>query len=186
MKIVGINGSPRKNGNTYFLLKKTIEASKIESKKIIQLVNYEIHPCNACGKCWETKKCPIDDDLEKVISGIVDSDAIVISSPVYYGTISAQLKTFIDRSGELLGARGYPLKGKIGGAISVARRWGHLTTWTMILLYLMEMRMILPGTGWNAATSMKPDDAMKDKEGVERAEELGEAIGNLCRILSKK
>ncbi|MCX6672126.1 MAG: flavodoxin family protein [Euryarchaeota archaeon] len=186
MKIVGINGSPRKNGNTYFLLKKTLESSKIENKKIIHLVDYNILPCNACGKCWETKKCPINDDLEKVISEIMNSDAIVIGSPVYYGTISAQLKAFIDRSGELLGARGHPLKGKIGGGISVARRWGHLTTWTMILLYLMEMRMILPGTGWNAATGMKPDDAKKDKEGIERAEELGEAIGNLCRILSRK
>lgn len=186
MKIVGINGSPRKNGNTHFLLKKAIVASKIEKKKIIHLADYDIQPCNACGKCWETKKCLIDDDLEKVINEIADSDAVVIGSPVYYGTISAQLKAFIDRSGELLGARGYPLKGKIGGAISVARRWGHLTTWTMILVYLMEMRMILPGTGWNAATGMKPNDAKKDYEGVERAEELGVAIGNLCRTLSKK
>lgn len=186
MKIVGINGSPRKNGNTKFLLQKALKASKIKNTKLIHIVDYKILPCSACGLCWENKKCPMDDDLEKAVSEIIDCDAIVIGSPVYYGTISAQLKAFIDRSGELLGSRDYPLRGKIGGAISVARRWGHISTWTILLLYLMEMRMILPGTGWNAATAMKPGEAKEDKEGVQRAIELGEAIGNLCKILSKK
>lgn len=186
MKIVGINGSPRKKGNTQALLKVAMESSKIRDMKLIQLVDYKILPCDGCGACWETKKCPIDDDLEKVINELVKSDAIIIGSPVYYGTVSAQMKAFIDRSGELLGARGYPLKGKVGGALSVARRWGHITTWTTLLLYVLEMRLIVPGAGWGAATAMEPNQVMKDEEGVERAKELGDSIGKLCRSLSKK
>jgi len=186
MKIVGINGSPRKNGNTHFLLKKALDASKIKNNKIINLVDYEILPCTACGKCWDTKKCPIDDDLEKIIKELVNSDAIILGSPVYYGTVTPEMKAFIDRSGELLGARGHPLKNKIGGALTVARRWGHLTTWTVLLFYLLEMRLIIPGAGWSSATGMKPDQVETDEEGVERAVELGEAIGDLCRKLGKK
>ena len=186
MKIVGINGSPRKNGNTYFLLKKTIEASRIERKKIIHLIDYEIKSCNACGKCWEKKKCPINDNLEKILTTLVDSDAIILGSPVYYGTITPEMKACIDRSGELLGSRGNPLKNKIGGALTVARRWGHLTTWTILLFYLLEMRLIIPGAGWSSATGMKPNQVETDEEGVERAIELGKAIGSLCRKLSKK
>jgi len=186
MRVIGINGSPRKKGNTQALLKVAMESSKIDDVKLIHLVDYEILPCNGCGTCWKTKKCPFDDDLEEVISELVSSDAIIIGSPAYYGTVSAQMKAFIDRSGELLGARGHPLKGKVGGALSVARRWGHITTWTALLLYVLEMRLIVPGAGWGAATAMKPNEVMSDKEGIKRAKELGRYIGNLCRILSKK
>jgi multimeric flavodoxin WrbA len=186
MKVIGVNGSPRKKGNTQALLKVAMESSKIDDVKLIHLVDYEILPCDGCGVCWKTKKCLIDDDLEKVIRELVSSDAILIGSPAYYGTVSAQMKAFIDRSGELLGARGYPLKGKVGGALSVARRWGHITTWTVLLLYVLEMRLIVPGAGWSSATAMEPNQVIKDDEGIDRAKELGESIGNLCRILSKK
>jgi len=186
MKIVGINGSPRKKGNTQVLLKIAMKSSKINDIELIHLSDYKILPCDGCGVCWETKKCPIDDDLEKVLGEIVSCDAIIIGSPAYYGTVSAQMKAFIDRSGELLGSRDFPLKGKVGGALSVARRWGHITTWTALLLYLLDMRLIVPGTGWVSATAMKPNEVIKDKEGIDRAKELGESIGKLCRILSKK
>jgi len=186
MRILGINGSPRKKGNTQKLLKLALKSSKIDDIKLIHLVDYKILPCDGCSTCWNTKKCPIDDDLEDIIRELINSDVIVIGSPVYYGTVSAQMKAFIDRSGELLGSRGHPLKGKVGGALSVARRWGYITTLTALLLYILEMRLIVPGAGWCAATAMKPNEVMNDKEGVERAKELGESMGKLCRKLSKK
>ena len=186
MRIIGINGSPRKKGNTQALLKVALKSSQIDEVKLIHLVDYKIEPCDGCGACWATKKCPIHDDLEKVINELVKSDAILVGSPVYYGTVSAQMKEFIDRSGELLGSRGYPLKKKIGGALVVARRWGGVTTWTTLLLYILKMRLIVPGSGWSVAIAMKPNEVMKDQEGIERAKELGESIGNICRILSNK
>jgi len=185
VKIIGINGSPRKKGNTQALLHIALKASKINDTKLIHLVDYNIEPCDGCGACWKTKKCPIDDDLEKVINEMIESDAILVGSPVYYGTVSPQMKAFIDRSGELLGSRGYPLKDKIGGALAVARRWGGVTTWTTLLLWVLEMRLIVPGAGWGVALAMKPNEVMNDKEGVERAEELGASVGNLCRNFEK-
>jgi multimeric flavodoxin WrbA len=186
MRIVGINGSPRKKGNTQALLKVAMESSRIEQKTLLHLVDYHIEPCDGCGACWETQKCPINDDLEKVLAEVVKGDAILIGSPVYYGTVSAQMKAFIDRSGELLGSRGYPLQDKIGGAMVVARRWGGITTWASLLLYVLEMRLIVPGAGWGVAIAQKPGEVTKDQEGVERAEELGKSIGKLCRQLHRK
>jgi len=186
VRIIGINGSPRKKGNTQALLKVVLKSSKIKDTKLIHLVDYNITPCDGCGACWKTKNCPIDDDLEKVINEMIESDAILVGSPVYYGTVSPQMKAFIDRSGELLGSRGYPLRDKIGGALAVARRWGGITTWTTLLLYVLEMRLIVPGAGWGVALALKPSEVMKDKEGIERAKELGTSVGNLCRYLEKK
>jgi len=185
MKIIGINGSPRKKGNTQALLRVALKASKIEKVTLLHLVDYRIEPCDGCGACWKTKKCPINDDLETVLGELVSSDAILVGSPVYYGTMSPQMKAFIDRSGELLGSRGYPLKNKIGGALAVARRWGGVTTWTTLLLWVLEMRLIVPGTGWCVALALRPNDVLKDKEGVERAKELGGSVGKLCRTLQK-
>jgi multimeric flavodoxin WrbA len=185
MKIIGINGSPRKKGNTQALLHIALKASKIKNTKLIHLVDYHIEPCDGCGACWKTKNCPIDDDLEKVINEMIESDAILVGSPVYYGTVSPQMKAFIDRSGELLGSRAYPLKDKIGGALAVARRWGGVTTWTTLLLWILEMRLIVPGAGWGVALAMKPNEVINDKEGVERAKELGVSVGNLCRNFEK-
>ena len=65
-----------------------------------------------------------------------------------------------------------------GGAISLL---GQLYFFTVL-----EMRLIVPGAGWGAATAMKPNEVINDKEGVERAKELGRSIGKLSRILSKK
>ena len=186
MKIIGINGSPRKKGNTQALLTVALKSSKITDTKLIHLVDYTIAPCDGCGACWKTKKCPVDDDLEQVIHELIVSDAILVGSPVYYGTVSPQMKAFIDRSGELLGSRGYPLKDKIGGALAVARRWGGVTTWTTLLLWVLEMRLIVPGAGWGVALALEQGEVMKDTEGVERAKELGASVGKLCRILKKK
>ena len=186
MRIIGINGSPRKKGNTQALLQVAMKSSKMKDTKLIHLADYRIRPCDGCGACWKTKKCPIDDDLEKVIHELIKSDAILVGSPVYYGTMSPQMKAFIDRSGELLGSRGYPLKDKIGGALAVARRWGGITTWTTLLLWVLVMRLIVPGAGWGVALALKPNDVMNDKEGIERAKELGASVGMLCRALGKK
>jgi multimeric flavodoxin WrbA len=185
MKIVLLNGSPKKNGNTAQILKIAAKATGATAKDItlLNLAEYDIKPCNACGVCWKRQKCPIKDDLENVLKPILEADGIILGSPVYYGTISPELKAFIDRSGELLGARGFPLKGKIGGAFAVARRWGHITTWTTMLLYLTAMRMIIPGAGWSAATALAPGDVLKDKEGVGLAKELGMAMGELAKKL---
>lgn len=97
--ILGIVGSPRKNGNTDFIID-TILQSVSENGAIsekIYLNELNIKPCQGCEHCKKYNKCRINDHFHILIKKIEESDGIVIGSPIYFGTISAQTKTFIDR-----------------------------------------------------------------------------------------
>jgi multimeric flavodoxin WrbA len=100
--IVVINGSPRENGNSVRLSKETVRGA-LESGSIIEIFNLQklnLNPCNACDACRKTNSrgCLIKDDMQIIYSKLKAADAIVISSPVYWFSLSAQTKTFIDVS----------------------------------------------------------------------------------------
>lgn len=99
MKAVVLNGSPRINGNTNHLLKYFIDGFKAAAGEIeiINTVNINIRPCNGCLKCEETGTCIIRDYMDEIYSKVDQADVIVLSSPVYFASFSAQLKTVIDR-----------------------------------------------------------------------------------------
>lgn len=95
MKVLGVVGSPRKNGNCDVLVKKFLEAVDADTEYIF-LNEKELHGCNACMGCVEGD-CVIDDDGNEIIKALLDADVLVFSSPIYYGQITAQAKAFIDR-----------------------------------------------------------------------------------------
>jgi len=99
MKIVAFNGSPRKNGNTDLLLKeavKGIENSGI-SVHTFNLNVMKIKPCQDCGGCNETGECVFDDDMTQVYEAIKTADRFILASPIFFFSISAQVKLMIDR-----------------------------------------------------------------------------------------
>ena len=99
MKIIAFSGSPRKNGNTELLLKEAVKG--IESKglevEIFNLNLMKIKPCQGCGGCNKTGKCIYRDDMDQVSDAIRSADRIILASPVYFYSVSAQAKTMIDR-----------------------------------------------------------------------------------------
>jgi multimeric flavodoxin WrbA len=100
MKIVAISGSPRLNGNTSYLVDEALkEASRrgIETEKII-LNKLNIRPCQSHDDCASRTSCALQDDAEKVLNSFASADGIILSSPVYFYNISAQMKIFIDRT----------------------------------------------------------------------------------------
>ncbi len=99
MKVLGIVGSKRKNGNTAYLVNETLKV--IESKdvetELIFLGDYNISGCTGCEGCKDTYKCVIKDDMQKIYPLIINSDAIVLGSPTYFYNITADMKAFIER-----------------------------------------------------------------------------------------
>jgi len=99
MKVLGISGSPIKNGNVDLLIQQVLKGtgSKGGKTEIIYLDKLKISSCRSCGKNPEPKFCIIKDDMEKVYAKLKSSDVLVLGSPIYFDTVSAQMKLFLDR-----------------------------------------------------------------------------------------
>jgi multimeric flavodoxin WrbA len=99
MKILGINGSPRVGGNTDLLLDKVLEGAVSKGAKIEKIILNELKfiPCQECKKMADNGGCLVKDDMQAVYKKIKEADAIVLASPVFFGSLSAQSKMMIDR-----------------------------------------------------------------------------------------
>jgi multimeric flavodoxin WrbA len=111
MRVLGLAGSPRKGGNTDILLAKFMEgaASKGAETKTIAVCNLKLSGCWHCDACLEKGICRVKDDMQMVYKEMEEADRIVLSSPVQFMGVSAQLKAVIDRC-QALWARKYVLK----------------------------------------------------------------------------
>jgi len=108
MFVLGIQGSPQKNGNTSILLSHFLdEAERLGSRTYhLYVTAKNIHPCVGCGVCEKEGFCTISDDMSEVYSLLRQADIIVIATPVFFYSVPAQLKALIDRS-QTLWARKY-------------------------------------------------------------------------------
>jgi multimeric flavodoxin WrbA len=99
MKIIAFLGSPRKNGNTELLLKEAIRGVEDSGFKvqIFELNSMNIQPCQDCGGCDETGECTIHDDMDSIYEAIKTADRIILASPIFFFSLSAQTKAMIDR-----------------------------------------------------------------------------------------
>lgn len=99
MKIFVITGSPRKNGNSNTLADNFIKGAEEAGHKVVRFDSAfkNVHPCIACNKCGMNGECVFKDDFEFVRNNIIDADAVVFATPMYYFGISAQIKAVIDR-----------------------------------------------------------------------------------------
>ncbi|HID93221.1 MAG TPA: flavodoxin family protein, partial [bacterium (Candidatus Stahlbacteria)] len=99
MKVLGIVGSPRKGGNTDTLVREVLKGanSKGAETEKVYLGDLNIRPCDACGLCSENGKCVVKDDFQLIFQKIKESDGVVLGSPIYCSTVTAQTKALIDR-----------------------------------------------------------------------------------------
>lgn len=122
MKAIAINGSHRKGKNTAILLKTILEElskNGVETK-LFELTDFRIEYCKACNKCLFEPKCYIeDDDMGMLAKEMLESDVIIIGSPVYNANVTSRLKTFIDRT-RWMHMKKELLHGKLGAAVTVA------------------------------------------------------------------
>lgn len=123
MKIIGIVGSPRKEGNTEFLVRKALESvDKDIETEIITLNDKTIGHCRACGFKVCSEGCILKDDMINIYPKILQADGIIIGSPTYFAMPSSLICAFLQRLINIKGSKqGNLLKDKVGGVIATGR-----------------------------------------------------------------
>ncbi len=99
MKVIAFLGSPRREGNSELLLKEAVRGIE-ETRLRVQIFNLnemQISPCQSCGGCEETGVCIFNDDMALIHSAIREASRIILTSPIYFFGVSAQVKIMIDR-----------------------------------------------------------------------------------------
>lgn len=190
MLIVGINGSPKRNGNTAFLLNVALEGAKAlgAETRLIHVVDAlagQGSPfCVVCSNPCEGR-CSKDNALGEAFDILRKSDGIIVGSPVHFGTVSAQLKAFWDRTRIL--RREKALLNVVGGAITVARaRFGGQETTLKALFDMMIIQgMIIVGNGYKEADaghhgSCAQEPSNEDEFAQERARRLGLRVAEVA------
>jgi multimeric flavodoxin WrbA len=99
MKVVGISGSPRRSGNSEILLNRALEGARLAGARVRKVILNELSfkPCQECGGCARTGVCVIKDGMEDIYKLLESADAVIISTPIFFASVSAQTKMMIDR-----------------------------------------------------------------------------------------
>ena len=188
MKVLAINGSARKDGNTAILIRKVLaelEREGIETE-LIQLSGKIIRGCTACDMCTKNldERCVVEGDLiNELIGKMKNADGIILGSPVYFSTMTSELKAVIDRVGRVARANDGLLNRKVGAAVVAVRRAGALTTFNSINhFFLVENMMVVGSSYWNLGIGRNIGEVEDDEEGMRTMEDLGK---NMAWLLKK-
>jgi multimeric flavodoxin WrbA len=189
MRVLAINGSPKKEGNTFLAL--TMVGAELQAAgidfEILHVGNKMIHGCIGCGKCAVNKdeECSIKtDDLNNLIQQIKLADGIIIGSPVYYSGIAGTMKCFLDRLFYVSGVNGNFFRHKVGAAVVALRRSGGSATFDSLNHYLNYSEMIIATANyWNVIHGRTAGEVDQDIEGKQIMRVLGK---NMAWILKMK
>ena len=187
MKIVGIVGSHRENSNAEFLIREALDAVACDVE-IISLHNKRIAPCKECRTCPEN--CILGDDVTEILEKLRQADGIIVSTPVFFSSVSGQLKNLFDRS-VILRRHGFLLRNKVGGAIAVggSRNGGQEVAILEILSWMLFHDMIIVGDGKPyghfgvASWARTAGEAKEDKIGIESARNLGKRVSEVLGMV---
>lgn len=187
MKVLGINGSARKDGNTAILIKevfKELQQAGIETE-LVQLADQVIEPCRACFACAKTGRCVQNGDAFNVIfDSIIKSQGIIMASPVYSADVSSRMKALIERAAVVGDMRPELMKHKVGCSIAVARRAGTLSTLDTMNHFFLNHSMFVCGSSyWNFGYGRLPGDVLSDNEGIETMKNLGKNMSIILKAI---
>jgi multimeric flavodoxin WrbA len=181
--VVGISGSPRKQGNTSILVKEALRGMRSESE-FISLAGLDVNPCRSCDRCWkEDTDCVIEDDIRWILGELKRCDAMILGSPCYFESVSAQLKSLMDRSVSLYTEKKGPLRNKIGAAVvtqDVNGRGGELVVQTLRSFYDTH-RMIYAGSVIGEGGA-EVGNIRKDERAMKTARKLAQRITELLKL----
>ena len=184
MKVLLINGSPRKEGNTYLALSEVasaLQANGVDTE-IVSIGAKAVQGCIACGRCAELGRCVFKDALyEKVRAAIETADALVVGSPVYYAGPNGSLCALLDR---LFYSSSSSLQSKPAAAVAVCRRGGASATFDRLNKYFTITNMpVVSSIYWNSVHGRTPGEALQDAEGLQVMRTLGNNMAWLLKNL---
>ena len=178
MKVLGVIGSPKEDGNTAQLLKRTLdllEEGGVETETVF-LRDLDIRPCDGCGYCKENGKCKIEDGMQDLYEKLEEYDVVILSSPSYLGGVTSRLKAFMERTWFL---RRGQLRNKIGTSIVVGRREIGCCVNEMDEYFDRMEFFKVPGI---LGFGLDKGDVMEDAEALKGAERVASKILQLSSV----
>lgn len=188
MKVLAINGSPRKGANTAIMVKKALAELEKEGvdTELIQLADHKLRGCIACYKCMEyqDRRCAVkNDDLNDIMAVMLTADGIILASPTYIADVTSEIKALMDRTGLVGRVNGGLWRHKVGAAVTVARRAGAMHAFDTLNHWFTNAEMFLVGSdNWNIGFGRAPGEVEKDAEGLNTMSILGR---NMAWLLKK-
>lgn len=190
LKVIGINGSPRREGNTSRMLGVLFETLRQEGidTETVQVGGTDIRGCLSCYACIRNKdrQCSSKKDcFNGIFEKMIAADGMVLASPTYFADITPELKALIDRAGFVSRANGGLFRHKTGAAVISLRRGGGIHAYDSINHLFQICQMFIVGsTYWNLGFGGREgDEVLRDEEGLENMRDLGRSMAYLLRKL---
>lgn len=183
MKVLLFNGGPNRAGCTYTALHEVaqqLHKHGIETE-IVQVGAKPVAGCIGCGKCAGGAGCIFDDGVNELAARLDEFDAMVVGSPVYYAGPSGQCTAFLDR---LFYSASGKLRGKPGAAVVSCRRGGASASYDRLLKYFgINSMPIVTSQYWNQVHGNRPEEVLKDEEGLQTMRTLAENLAWLLKCI---
>lgn len=184
MKVLILNGSPRKEGNTAIAIGEMVNVFDKEGveTEVITLGGKDIRGCLACNACAKTGKCVIDDIVNEIAPKFEEADGLVAASPVYYASANATLIACLDR---LFYSSHFDKTMKVGASVVCARRGGCSSTYDQLNKYFTISGMpVAPSQYWNSIHGRLPGEAQQDEEGRQVMRTLARNMAFLMKSIA--
>ena len=187
MKVLAINSSARKDGNTAIFINTVLEElnkAGIETE-MIQLAGNVIEPCKACWACGGQGNCVHrKDSFREVFEKMKEADGILLGSPVYSANVSANMQALLERAAVVADMNPGLFTHKGGAAVAAVRRGGAMQAVDTMNHFFLNHEMIVVGsTYWNMGYGQMPGDVQKDEEGLANMRNLGQNMSYLLNTL---
>lgn len=187
MKVLLINGSPRKEGNTCLALKEVagvLNQYGIDTD-IFQLGNGAVRGCIACNACDSTGKCVFADAyFDDLLAKVKAADGYIIGSPTYYAGPNGSLCALLDR---LFYSSSAYLQYKPAAAVAICRRGGASATLDRLNKYFTINEMpVVSSSYWNIAHGCDPGEVLQDAEGMQTMRVLGKNMAHVLLSMEGK
>ena len=184
MKVLILNGSPRKDGNTSIAIREMVSIFNQEGveAEIVQIGGQDIRGCIACGHCYETGKCVFNDIVNEIAGKFEEADGLVIATPVYYASANGTIVSCLDR---LFYSTNFDKSMKVGASVVCARRGGCSATFDELNKYFTISHMpIASSQYWNSIHGRTPGQAEMDEEGKQTMRMLARNMSFLMKSIA--